>query len=94
MSYDSPFKIVFWVLVILMTVAAGGIAWLTTYGLLGIDVPAAALAPAIILALLPTNPSFGTLTHVGDQLPSLSLMARNLGFDGCEIMQWQRDRPC
>jgi hypothetical protein len=51
-SHDSPFKIVFWVLVILMTSAGGGASWLAAYGLLGIDVHAAALAPLIAIVLL------------------------------------------
>ncbi len=52
MSYDSPFKIVFLVLVILVTAAIVGATWLVTYGLLGIDVHAAALAPLVVLVLL------------------------------------------
>ncbi len=52
MSHKSPFLIVFWVLVILLTAAAGGLARLAGYGLLGIDLQPAALAPLFVLVLL------------------------------------------
>ena len=52
MSRNSPFVIVFWALVILMTLAAAGLTWLAAYGLLGIDAPPAALVPFFILVLI------------------------------------------
>ena len=52
MLHNTPFMIVFWVLVVLMTAAAGGLTWMAGYGLLGIDVHPAALVPLFILVLL------------------------------------------
>ena len=51
MSSKSPFFIVFWALAVVMTVAAGALLWGAGYGLLGMDVSPAALAPLLLLVV-------------------------------------------
>jgi len=49
---SSPFLIVFWVLAVFATAAAGGLVWIAGYGLLGIEMHPTVLVPLLLLVLL------------------------------------------